>query len=383
MSELESSLDSFRRLVHILLIITVDEAAQATETSLASALKIVVSEHFHSQIILAGDPQQLGPQLTSINAANSGLALSLLERLSMNSYYKNANSPIVTLRQNYRSHPALLMMPSALFYFKDLIPTRGERNESDFSYFTRVPSYSYTKVFALPELPHIDSKWPFLFYPVRGKEQHGHLENHLTAGWWNGVEALVILLLVEKMIANVGPSIKSEIGIMTISRRQVAHIRNVLRDANLSEVNVGTVEDYQGMERKYIFLSTVRVSESHVDQDIERNVGLVEQHKRLNVALSRAQDLMIIVGSPKHLLRDSRWRQILYFCDRNGLWINQADKEDEIHSYSKSENVTLKRNLSSDLVIGSKPISDSDNIIVSDLENGLRTLKICATSGEV
>ena len=45
-----------------------------------------------------------------------------------------------------------------------------------------------------------------------------------------------------------------DIGIMTVTRQQVVHIRTLLRKAKLGAVNVGTVEDYQGMERKVILL---------------------------------------------------------------------------------------------------------------------------------
>lgn len=364
-------MDTFSRFVKAFLISLVDEAAQATEPSLAPALQVVVSECFNVQIILSGDPQQLGPSITSGEASSSGLSLSLMERLALHSYYKNANAPFVTLCQNYRSHPALLMMPSALFYFKDLEPCRKKKKEEDISYFTRTPSYSYTKIPQLKELPHIDSKWPFLFYPVRGTEKHGYLENILTAGWFNPEEALVILTLVQRMIRNIGDAIIDEIGIMTVSRRQVVHLRSIFREADLSKINIGTVEDYQGMERKYIFLSTVRVSDSFVDQDISKNFGLVEQNKRLNVALSRAQDLMIIVGSPKHLWRDTLWKQLFFFLDRNGLWIHQADKEDDVQ-FSGFEELRVKPNLLSNSAIGKQKITNSYNILVSDLERHFR-----------
>lgn len=351
--------------------VLVDEAAQATEPSLAPALQLVASEHFNVQIILSGDPKQLGPYLVSDTASNYGLSLSLMERLTFHGYYNNSNAPLLTLCKNYRSHATLLMMPSALFYFKDLIPCRNVIINDDFSYFSRVASYSYTQISPLKDVPNFDSKWPFLFYPVRGTEKHGHLENVFTAGWYNPEEASVILTLVQMMIKNSGKSVKDDIGIMTVSRRQVVHLRNIFRAADLSDVNIGTVEDYQGMERKYIFLSTVRISEDLVNQDLKQNTGLVNQHKTLNVALSRAQDLMIIVGSPKHLWQDNLWKQIFFFCDRNGLWMKKPEKQDEIQ-FVVNQELVVKPNIQSYSTIQKPGASKPYNVLVSDLEQSFR-----------
>ncbi len=348
-----------------------DEAAQATEPSLSPALHLVASKHFNIQIILSGDPQQLGPNVISDQALSSGLALSLMERLTLQSYYRQAKAPLFNLCKNYRSHPALLMMPSALFYSQDLMPCTEHSEENHFDGFSRVSSYSYAGVSQLKEFPKIESKIPFLFHPVRGTENHGHLENILTAGWYNPEEASVILTLVQTLIKSFVEDIKNEIGIMTVSRRQVAYLRNIFRKANLSDINIGTVEDYQGMERKYIFLSIVRVSEELVDQDIKQNLGLVNQHKRLNVAISRAKNLLIIVGSPKHLWRDDLWKQLFFFCDRNGLWLKKADKEDEMQPLD-IENWVVKRNRFSNSAIGSRPKLRSHDLLVSNMEQTFR-----------
>ncbi len=88
----------------------------------------------------------------------------------------------------------------------------------------------------------------------------------------------------------------------------------------LGEVNVGTIEDYQGMERRIILLSTVRASSSQVPLDVTRGLGVIQQRKRLNVALTRAMALLVIVGDPETLCLDQMWRQICYFCTRHGLF---------------------------------------------------------------
>ncbi|KAG5728201.1 hypothetical protein E4T56_gene19064 [Termitomyces sp. T112] len=91
------------------------------------------------QIVLCGDPQQLGPIVTSDKARTGELDISLLERLFERPLYADhpyARSrgtlkpisevfkfiPFTNLVKNYRSHPAILMPPSALFYNDSLEP---------------------------------------------------------------------------------------------------------------------------------------------------------------------------------------------------------------------------------------------------------------------
>ncbi|MBW9235346.1 C-terminal helicase domain-containing protein, partial [Leptospira santarosai] len=54
----------------------------------------------------------------------------------------------------------------------------------------------------------------------------------------------------------------------------------------------GTVDKFQGMEMDVIILSFVR---NHHQKD--GNIGFLKDYRRLNVALSRARELLMIVGS--------------------------------------------------------------------------------------
>ena len=86
------------------------------------------------QVVLAGDPKQLGPVLRSPIALKHGLQISLLERLMNTSdIYKrdsitmNFHTKAITkLLDNYRSHPSLLSLPSLLFYDNEL-KARGDK----------------------------------------------------------------------------------------------------------------------------------------------------------------------------------------------------------------------------------------------------------------
>lgn len=66
----------------------------------------------------------------------------------------------------------------------------------------------------------------------------------------------------------------------------------------LEEVKVGSVEEFQGQERKIILMTTVRSNELLVKWDIRFNLGFLSCPKRFNVAVTRSQALLIVVGNP-------------------------------------------------------------------------------------
>lgn len=86
------------------------------------------------QLVLAGDPQQLGPVVMSISANITGLGQSLLARLiNYPSYmrdpvvfqeYNGFNPKVIThLIRNYRSLPEIVNCFSKLFYNSLLVAT--------------------------------------------------------------------------------------------------------------------------------------------------------------------------------------------------------------------------------------------------------------------
>lgn len=84
---------------------------------------------------------------------------------------------------------------------------------------------------------------------------------------------------------------------------------------------IGTVEDFQGQERDVIILSAVRSSQSHVGNDIRHALGFVASPRRLNVALTRARAVLIIMGNPHLLSMDAYWRSVLLHCIRNNSYL--------------------------------------------------------------
>lgn len=112
-----------------------------------------------------------------------------------------------------------------------------------------------------------------------------------------------------------------KIGIISPYMQQVKKIRKTLTNANLPIPKVGTVEEFQGQERKIILLSTVRTAEHHLNLDDRHSLGFIKSSERMNVAISRARALLVIFGSPKLLSTDPNWKFLIEYCVKNKSYL--------------------------------------------------------------
>merc|ERR1712000_552200 len=75
-------------------------------------------------------------------------------------------------------------------------------------------------------------------------------------------------------------------------------------DRQINPVDCATIEAFQGKERKIVIVSCVRSRQENVTTDMKHHLGFMSQPQRSNVALSRAQDFLVVVGNAKLLLTD-------------------------------------------------------------------------------
>lgn len=240
----------------------VDEATQATEPlTLLAFLKA-------KKVILAGDQQQLPPTILSPDAARQGLAVSLFERL-----IADAGTPDVhrMLKEQYRMNEAIMAFPSERMY-------RGELR-------AHVSVASHTLADVLEK--QVEAP-PVLFLDTAGKGFEEVAEPG-TGSLYNEGEAELIVGRAKALLeAGLTPR---ELGIITPYSAQAARIRDRLSRAlpDLQDVEVDTVDAFQGREKDAILVSLVR-------NNTEGQLGFLTELRRMNVALTRPRRHLFVVG---------------------------------------------------------------------------------------
>uniref|UniRef100_A0A8D3CXF4 RNA helicase n=1 Tax=Scophthalmus maximus TaxID=52904 RepID=A0A8D3CXF4_SCOMX len=311
----------------------VDEGGQAVEPECIIAIAGLLHPE-KGQLVLAGDPKQLGPIVRSRLALQNGLGLSLLERLMRHNdlYQTNADSGqydtrfVTKLLRNYRSHAAILKIPNELFYENKLQVFADQGDRETYCNWEHLPKKGF----------------PVIFHGVMGKDER----EANSPSFFNVSEIEVLVGYLTKLVETQGkkglPTLAAkDIGIIAPYRKQVEKIQKALRSlsalsrwSDIKELKVGCVEEFQGQERKIIMISTVRSSINYVKMDKDFNIGFLSNEKRFNVAVTRARSLLIIVGNPVILNKDSTWEKFISYCVKEkgyaGFDIDDAEGEDDV-----------------------------------------------------
>ncbi|KAM6927249.1 putative helicase mov-10-B.1 [Xenentodon cancila] len=201
----------------------VDEAGQAPEPECVIAVAGLICEK-KGQLVLAGDPKQLGPIIHSSYAKDYGLGLSLLERLmGQNTFYQGSDKRFVTkLLQNYRSHGAILKIPNEEFY-KDELTAVSQSERETYCGWDDLPTKNF----------------PVIFHGVIGKDER----EASSPSFFNVAEIEVLVQYLKKLINTQGkkglPELSGQdIGIITPYRKQV-RLHDVYLSQSMKGIFVG------------------------------------------------------------------------------------------------------------------------------------------------
>ena len=268
-------------------IVLIDEATQACESECILPL-LRGAKH----AILVGDHCQLGPVVLCKSAAKAGLKMSLFERL-----VKLKIKPHM-LQVQYRMHPKLSEFPSNTFYHGNL---QNGVSAEERTYYS-VP------------FPWPTANNPTFFYHIVGKEEF----SASGTSYLNRSEADFIEKVVTHFLrCSVKPD---QIGIITPYEGQrcylVSHmLKNGSVNTNLyKEIEVASVDSFQGREKDFIILSCVRSNEHH-------GIGFLDDPRRLNVALTRARYGLVIVGNAIGLSKHQLWINLLHHYKSTNLLV--------------------------------------------------------------
>ena len=160
-----------------------------------------------------------------------------------------------------------------------------------------------------------------------------------SASGYNTTEAKLAAACVCTLATTMsGHQLHEHIGIITPFRKQVRAIAEQLGEAAY-EITIDTVERFQGSERDHIIISCAVNS--------KRQVRLIESlaeidgrmiDRKLNVALTRARQQVIILGNRAILEQSPQYAALIAFIQEHGIITSAEDAAIELFSFSSSTN---------------------------------------------
>ncbi len=288
----------------------IDEAGQLTIPAILGVLR------FARRFILVGDEKQLPPLVLSKEAALAGLANSLFSFLKDldEGYMKNhplAVSACVPLRVQYRMNKWISHFSSTVFYDQRLVAHDSIANRR-----LVYPKIGGGKEARRDEnamvLKAIDPRYPLVFLDVRDRE--ARLEAKTSDAEARILREVVAALLTRGIL-------QKDIGIIAPYRAQVATIRRYLFSndpgcqwqalPSETPLSVDTVDRFQGGERMILLMSFATTYEPAIES---QRRDFLSNPQRLNVALTRAQRKLILVGNVSALEHLPTFNRLITYC---------------------------------------------------------------------
>lgn len=273
--------------------VIVDEAARSISSELAIAMQS------GTRILLVGDHKQLPPLYSEEhkNALARRLGISKrgeeldqalgsdFERVFLSEYGKQT---CATLKTQYRMAPAIGSLVSECFY--ENVLENGKTANDVPNIYSKLPEklkscVTWLDTTSLPNAYHKEEKKGSLFNRAEAKEIISLLQSFQNDKTFINSE----------IIRNCLARNEQAIGVICMYGAQKKLIRDLFNQNSWNDnfhrlVKIDSVDSYQGKENRVIILSLTR-------HDKACSTGFLHLPNRINVALSRAMDKLIIVGA--------------------------------------------------------------------------------------
>jgi ATP-dependent RNA/DNA helicase IGHMBP2 len=257
-------------------ICILDEATQSLEP--IAWIPILRAE----KIIFAGDENQLPPTILSGEE-------DLLNTLFLKATESFRDSKrFQFLNTQYRMEEEILGFSNQEFY--------GNLVQTDTSVINRKKIHN----------PMFSSPLVFIDTAGTGFEEESSKESDSIK---NSGEAEVLIKILQSLLDTIEVN-PLDIGIIAPYKEQVFCIRELL-PAELANMEVATVDSFQGREKDIIIVSLTRSND-------ESEIGFLKDYRRMNVSLTRAKKILIVIGDSATLSGDDFYNRFLKYSREHG-----------------------------------------------------------------
>ncbi|MFZ4428209.1 MAG: DEAD/DEAH box helicase [Saprospiraceae bacterium] len=293
--------------------VIIDEASQIPEPLLAGFLPrfrhaLLIGDHKQLPAVVRQDEQVSVVEDLSLNALGiHNLRNSLFERLYKRCQAQGWDWAYAQLSHQGRMHREVMAFSNRQFYEGKLkiLP------ESVSGFQAQVMERWLEAPGANDPLQAILASHRMLFFPTPPDD--GGIQQKVNR--FEAVLARDLLAAYAAIYASMEkPFTGNTLGIITPYRAQIAQVRFALQAAGLEHlpVTIDTVERYQGGARDIILISLC----TNASRQMRSLVSLSEEgiDRKLNVALTRAREAVVLIGNPEILLGNPVYGALLQQC---------------------------------------------------------------------
>jgi ATP-dependent RNA/DNA helicase IGHMBP2 len=261
----------------------IDEAAQTTEPP--CWIPVLRSR----RLVLAGDHCQLPPTIVSSEARRRGFDVTLMERMVQ----RWGGTAARRLSTQYRMHSQIMQFSSDEFYDGTLVAAGMVRDHllADLSHVTASPL----------------TQTSLRFFDTAGSHCEEQAESDGSSRENPGEAEFVAGQVTELIDAGVRPT---EIAVITPYAAQARLLRELITD---TEIEIDTVDGFQGREKEAVIISLVR-------SNAKGELGFLADTRRMNVALTRARRKLIVFGDSATLANHEFYLRLLEYFERQDAY---------------------------------------------------------------
>lgn len=272
-------------------LVIIDEAAQALEVACWIALLK------GSRCILAGDHLQLPPTIQSAEAEKKGLGRTLFERLA--DLYGDEMMSMLTVQ--YRMHELIMNWSS-----KELYDSKIKAH----------PSVAAHMLCDHEDVKKTSSTEPtILIIDTAGCDMEEKKDEEDST--FNEGEAEVAISHAKRLLES--GVLASDIGIITPYAAQVVLLKTLRSKADmLKDVEISTVDGFQGREKEAIIISMVRSNSI-------KEVGFLTDRRRMNVAVTRARRQCCLVCDSETVSSDQFLKRLIEYFEEHGEYLSASE----------------------------------------------------------
>lgn len=219
-------------------------------------------------VVLSGDIHQLPPTYLSSKNLHNPMASSILHNLQQSTH------SVYFLDTQYRMEPRIASFSNRRFYDNRLKHSKPESAEQSVLFFD-------TAGMGFEEQQHAESGSRFNEGEIELIQNFIELNKHESISW------------------------------VVISPYQ-AHVEMLKNRLGL-DVRISTIDSFQGQESPGVILSLVRCNDN-------QEIGFLKDYRRMNVALTRAQNRLVVFGDSSTIGLDSFYAEFLDYCEAIGSY---------------------------------------------------------------